>query len=136
MMEVAQKRDISLKIFYINCKLRRVADTEYRLIAQIIKEFGTIIPPTGLPTDEVYNIFLKILEDKEINLLLILDEIDQLVKKAGDEIIYNMTLMININIRYIRLNNLFSIVIPMEFLFRNLLSFLDIYHIKLSDFIL
>jgi len=93
MMEMAKKREIPLSIFYINCKLRRVADTEYRLIAQIAREFGKEIPPTGLPTDEVYNIFIKTLENKKQNLILILDEIDQLVSKAGDEIIYNLTRM-------------------------------------------
>ncbi|MBR9675832.1 ORC1-type DNA replication protein [Candidatus Woesearchaeota archaeon] len=91
MMELSNTKKIPLKIFYINCKLRRVADTEYRLIAQLAREFGKEIPPTGLPTDEVYNIFLKTLESKKQNLILVLDEIDQLIHKAGDEIIYNLT---------------------------------------------
>lgn len=91
MKEISLERNIPLKIFYINCKLKRVADTEYRLIAQLAREFGKEIPPTGLPTDEVYNIFLKALDIKEQNTILILDEIDQLIKKAGDEIIYNLT---------------------------------------------
>lgn len=88
---VAEERNIPLKIFYLNCKLKRIADTEYRLIAQLAREFGKEIPPTGLPTDEVYNIFIKTLEIKEQTVILILDEIDQLVSKAGDEIIYNLT---------------------------------------------
>ncbi|MBR9690361.1 ORC1-type DNA replication protein [Candidatus Woesearchaeota archaeon] len=91
MKKVAEERNISLKILYINCKLKRVADTEYRLIAQLAREFGKEIPPTGLPTDEVYNIFLKSLDKTENNIVLILDEIDQLVAKAGDGILYNIT---------------------------------------------
>jgi len=91
MMKVSLERGIPLKIFYINCKLKRIADTEYRLIAQLAREFGKEIPPTGLPTDEVYNIFVKALEAKEQTIILILDEIDQLIAKAGDEIIYNLT---------------------------------------------
>ncbi len=91
MMNLASEKEVALKIFYINCKLKRVADTEYRLIAQLIREFGMEIPATGLPTDEVYNIFLKIVDAKKQNVILILDEIDQLVAKAGDEIIYNLT---------------------------------------------
>ncbi|MBD3204559.1 ORC1-type DNA replication protein [Candidatus Woesearchaeota archaeon] len=89
--DVADEKKIQVKIIYLNCKLKRVADTEYRLIAQLVREFGKDIPPTGLPTDEVYNIFFKTIEDSEVILLLILDEIDQLVNKAGDEIIYNLT---------------------------------------------
>lgn len=91
MQELAEQKKIPLKIIYINCKLKKVVDTEYRLIAEISKKFGKLIPPTGLPTDEVYNIFFEALDSKEQNVLLILDEIDQLVKKSGDEIIYNLT---------------------------------------------
>ena len=49
--DVAQKKNISLKSIYVNCKLKKVADTEYRLIAQLITLFGQEVPATGLPTD-------------------------------------------------------------------------------------
>ncbi|MGM5480975.1 MAG: ORC1-type DNA replication protein [Nanobdellota archaeon] len=91
MLEVAKQNTVPLKVFYINCKLKRVVDTEYRLIAEIARFFGKTIPATGLPTDEVYNIFYKALEEQEQLLLLVLDEVDHLVKKTGDEIIYNLT---------------------------------------------
>ena len=91
MVKVAEENNIPLKVIYINCKLKRVADTEYRLIAEVARHFGKVIPATGLPTDEIYNIFFKVLDEKEQILLLVLDEIDQLVKKTGDELIYNIT---------------------------------------------
>ena len=91
MTTLAENKKIPLKIIYINCKLKKVADTEYRLVAQLTREFGKEIPPTGLPTEEVYNIFFKTLDDEKRIIILILDEIDQLVKKAGDELIYNLT---------------------------------------------
>lgn len=91
MGDVAEKNNIAIKKIYINCKLKRVADTEYRLIAQLIKEFGQEIPPTGLPTDEVYNIFYKLLDQEKQIVLLVLDEIDQLTRKIGDEMLYNLT---------------------------------------------
>jgi len=91
MKKTAEKNKIDLKIFYLNCKLKKVADTEYRLIAQLAREFGKAIPPTGLPTDEVYNLFYSVLDEKEQTVVLVLDEIDQLVKKAGDGILYNLT---------------------------------------------
>jgi len=77
---IAEERELLIKIIYLNCKLKKVADTEYRLIAQLARELGTQIPPTGLPTDKEKNI-----------VILILDEIDQLVSKAGDEMLYNLT---------------------------------------------
>ena len=91
MQNVAESNNIKCKLIYINCKLKRVADTEYRLIAQLIKEFGEEVPPTGLPTDEVYNIFYSLLDKQTRVVLLVLDEIDQLTKKIGDEILYNLT---------------------------------------------
>ena len=91
MSNIAAQNNLPLKCIYLNCKLKRVADTEYRLIAQLIKEFGQEIPSTGLPTDEVYNIFYKLLDCEKRIVLLVLDEIDQLTKKIGDEILYNLT---------------------------------------------
>jgi len=89
--DIAARELIPIKFIYINCKLKKVADTEYRLIAEMTRLFGRNIPPTGLPTDEVYNIFYKTIEQEKQIVILVLDEIDQLVKKIGDEVIYNLT---------------------------------------------
>lgn len=86
----AEEKQIPLKVLYLNCKLKRVADTEYRLIAQLTREFGKEIPATGLPTDEIYKEFFRTIEEQNKNIIIILDEVDQLVKKAGDEILYNL----------------------------------------------
>ncbi len=91
MSSVAEKNNVLIKFIYINCKLKKSADTEYRLIAQLAREFGKAIPSTGLPTDEVYKIFFEVLGKEKQIVLLFLDEIDQLVKKTGDEILYNLT---------------------------------------------
>ncbi len=93
MMHIAKENNIHLKVFYLNCKMKRVADTEYRLLAQLSREFGIEVPATGLPTDEIYKIFIKALDESQILLIIILDEIDQLVEKTGDEILYNLTRM-------------------------------------------
>jgi len=91
MDKIASDKQISLKIIYANCKLKRIADTEYRLIAHLARFFGRSIPPTGLPTDEVYKIFYDSVDKEKTTLLIVLDEIDQLIKKAGDNILYNLT---------------------------------------------
>jgi archaeal cell division control protein 6 len=89
--EMSKKTNLEIKLCYLNCKLKKVADTEYRLIAELARSVGEDIPPTGLPTDQVYHLFLKKIDKKEQLLILILDEIDQIVKKAGDGILYNLT---------------------------------------------
>ncbi len=105
MENIAKKKKIPLKAIYINCKLRNVADTEYRLIAEIAKELKEDIKEnlseeeekelkihkTGVATTEIYDIFKNVAERNGKTILLILDEIDELVKKIGDEILYNLT---------------------------------------------
>ena len=55
------------------------------------RELGKAIPPTGLPTEEVYRAFFKVLNKQKQNYILVLDEIDQLIKKTGDNALYNLT---------------------------------------------
>ncbi len=89
--EISKQKNIPLKTIYVNCKLKRVADTEYRLIAQLAYALGKSTPPTGLPTDEIYKIFYGAVEKEKCVVLLVLDEIDQIIKRAGDGVIYNLT---------------------------------------------
>jgi cell division control protein 6 len=80
-----------LRVEYLNCKLKKVSDTEYRIFAELIKKLGGNIPATGLPTDQVYKKFLEIIERNEEKLfILILDEIDQAVKKISGDFLYNL----------------------------------------------
>ncbi|HDP73534.1 MAG TPA: AAA family ATPase [Candidatus Woesearchaeota archaeon] len=90
LVEVAKEQSVPLRFLYVNCKLGR-ADTEYRLIAYFCRELGLEVPGTGLPTDEVYNMFYKVVEEKKQMLILVLDEIDQLVFKMGDDVLYTLT---------------------------------------------
>lgn len=91
MLAVSEKRNLPLRSIYLNCKLKKIADTEYRLIAQLSKELGQNIPYTGLPTEEVYKIAFNSIEKEKALILIVLDEIDQLIQKTGDEILYNLT---------------------------------------------
>ncbi|HME87163.1 MAG TPA: ORC1-type DNA replication protein [Candidatus Nanoarchaeia archaeon] len=93
LLSLAKERNITLETLYINCKLKKIADTEYRLIAELIRLLGGTVPSTGLPTEEVYRIFTHIADSKKQLILIILDEIDQLVEKTGDEILYSLTRM-------------------------------------------
>jgi len=79
-----------IKALYLNCKMKRVSDTEYRLIAELSRMLGKDVPATGLPTEEVYKIFYSILDSEQRNIILVLDEIDALIKKTGDDILYSL----------------------------------------------
>ncbi len=88
-----QLEDVSLKlgvrctIHYINCEL---IDTQYRVFASIANALGRNIPMTGLPTDYVYEEMKRALDSKRQVMIIVLDEVDKLVRK-GDEALYNLT---------------------------------------------
>lgn len=87
------KKDLpfNLKIEYLNCKLKKVSDTEYRILAELIKKMGGEVPITGLPTEAVYNKFIEIIDAKKQLIVLILDEIDQTTKRISSDFLYNLT---------------------------------------------
>ncbi len=87
----AASNSIGLKIIYINCKMQKITDTEYRLLAQLIYEFGESVPYTGLPTNELYKKLFRLLESAPKNVIMVLDEVDSLINKIGDEVLYNLT---------------------------------------------
>ncbi len=93
LLETAEKRDYLYPVStaYINCE---ITDTQYRILANLTKQFSEKrVPFTGWPTDKVYKSFLETIDKKKQCIVVILDEIDKLVGKQGDNIIYNMTRM-------------------------------------------
>ncbi len=86
--EAAKNKIITI---YVNCKMKKVADTEYRLFAQMLKDLNEFVPDTGLPTDVLYRRFFAKIEEKKMPVVIVLDEIDALLKKVGDEFLYNLT---------------------------------------------
>ena len=90
-LERARKQNIPIVIEYVNCKLKKVADTEYRILAELIRKLGENVPATGLPTDRIYQKFVEIIDKKKQLIIIVLDEIDQAVKKISDEFLYNLT---------------------------------------------
>jgi archaeal cell division control protein 6 len=88
---VKKDADFKLRIEYLNCKLKKVSDTEYRILAELIKKFGGEVPATGLPTQSVYDKFIETIDSEKQLIVLILDEIDQTTKKISDDFLYNLT---------------------------------------------
>jgi len=51
------------------------------------------VPMTGWPTDRVYNTFFDAVDYQERVVIIMLDEIDKLVEKSGDDTLYNLSRM-------------------------------------------
>jgi cell division control protein 6 len=80
----------NLQIAYVNCKLGKNSETEYRILASLIRAIGGTVPSTGLPTSDVYQRFTDLIDKKKQVVLVVLDEIDQAVEKMSDSFIYSL----------------------------------------------
>ena len=81
----------NMNAIYVNCKLRKVSDTEYRMLAYILREMDFKVPDTGLPTETLYSKLFELVDSKKQIIILALDELDVMINKIGDEILYNLT---------------------------------------------
>jgi cell division control protein 6 len=77
-----------VKVAYVNCRL---AGTEYRVFTSLCSAVDIAVPFTGLATGEVFDRFKKGLEVKTISLIVVLDELDELIKSRGDVLLYELT---------------------------------------------
>jgi cell division control protein 6 len=77
---------------YINCE---VVDTQYGILANIgnrfISDWEEQIPFTGWPTEKVYNRLQEKMDEAPRVAVIILDEIDKLVYKSGDDVLYHLS---------------------------------------------
>jgi cell division control protein 6 len=89
--QIKKEHGFDLRIEYLNCKLKKVSDTEYRILSELIKKLGGEVPSTGLPTQAVYSKFIDLIDTRRQLVVLILDEIDQTVKKISNNFLYNLT---------------------------------------------
>ncbi len=87
LVEAARKMNSNVRIHYINCE---IVDTAYRVLASVAKSLGRSVPMTGWPTDQVYEEVVKGLESSDVRMVIVLDEIDKLAKKA-EEALYSLT---------------------------------------------
>jgi cell division control protein 6 len=87
----AEELDVPVNFHYLNCKLRKVADTEYRILAALIDQLGGSVPATGLPTDQVWNRFIELVDKEKRLIVFTLDEVDQAIKKMSDNFLYSLT---------------------------------------------
>ena len=83
--------DIDLHYIYINCE---ISDTNYGVLQNIgnrfVEEFDSRIPHTGLSKERVYNMLLEKLDEKKRVVIVVLDELDKLVYKSGDDVLYDL----------------------------------------------
>lgn len=78
----------TFRYIYVNT---RNSDTPYRILADILEGLGVRVPFTGISTAELFKRLMSQLRSIKYVLIIVLDEIDAMVKKHGDDLLYRLT---------------------------------------------
>jgi cell division control protein 6 len=84
----AKEYGAQVRFCYINC---RMTGSEYRVFAALSQSVGLSIPFTGLSVGEVFDRFRSGLDQSKIIFIIVLDEVDALIKDRGDSFMYELT---------------------------------------------
>ena len=100
LIEIANKKKVFVKVEHIRCT---DYTTEYQVIAELCNRLGRTVPNRGWTKAEVVNTFrdtfrLRNTYGKKLQLIVILDEIDILLDKDGDGILYTLTRTDNVSV--------------------------------------
>ncbi len=89
---VGMLTDNEVHYVYINCE---IVDTQYGVLQNIgnrfIDKWKEQIPFTGWPLERVHNALRDQIDSKKQVIVVILDEIDKLVYKSGDDVLYHLS---------------------------------------------
>ncbi|PLJ77690.1 Cdc6/Cdc18 family protein [Infirmifilum sp. SLHALR2] len=86
--KIKEKAQNKVDFVYINC---RQNNTSYRVLAELAKHLGVKVPFTGLALGEVMKRLVQGLERRRGIYVVVLDEVDNLVKRNGDDVLYFLT---------------------------------------------
>lgn len=86
--EHAEKQQKAIDWVLVNCRQR---NSESSAVLHIVNHFQPNFPDRGFSITEMLRILRKDLEKRKVHLVIVLDEADMLLKKAGSDIIYKLT---------------------------------------------
>jgi cell division control protein 6 len=86
--DFAEKQQKAVDWVLVNCRQR---NSESSAVLHIVNHFQPNFPDRGFSITEMLRILRKDLEKRKVHLIVVLDEADMLLKKAGSDIIYKLT---------------------------------------------
>jgi cell division control protein 6 len=86
--DFAEKQQKAIDWVLVNCRQR---NSESSAVLHIVNHFQPNFPDRGFSITEMLRILRKDLEKRKVHLVIVLDEADMLLKKAGPDIIYKLT---------------------------------------------
>jgi cell division control protein 6 len=86
--DFAEKQQKAVDWVLVNCRQR---NSESSAVLHVVNHFQPNFPDRGFSITEMLRILRKDLEKRKVHLVIVLDEADMLLKKAGPDIIYKLT---------------------------------------------
>ncbi len=86
-VKIAVKNKVLVKYVHINCRKER---SGYKILLKIIRSFNKNMPKRGYSHQDFIEIITDHLDAQKMHFLLVLDDLDSLIKK-GDELLYDLT---------------------------------------------
>ena len=99
---MAAEKNVNVIPIHINCRLGN-NDTEYRLVSNLCMFFGVEVPTSGLSVNALYKKLISAIDTQDRYVILILDEIERLIQKAGDGVIYTL-LRLNESLKHAKIS--------------------------------
>lgn len=98
LIDAARDKPVTIRVEYVRCT---DFNTEYQVLTYLCQRLGRDVPSRGWTKGEIVNAFRDILKRNlygNLILIVILDEIDILLEKDGDGLLYTLTRTDNIAI--------------------------------------
>jgi cell division control protein 6 len=85
----AKNRKINLQYIHVNC--REAKGSLFMIIKRVLTQFEPEFPKRGFAPEELLHTLMDMLDDKNMHLILALDELEHLIRTEGPTPIYNLT---------------------------------------------
>jgi cell division control protein 6 len=85
----AKQRGINLHYIHVNC--RQYRGSLFLILHQAVLFFHPNFPKRGFSEEELLNILLQVLDEKNAYVILTLDEFESLIEREGSEPVYKLT---------------------------------------------
>jgi cell division control protein 6 len=89
LVRTAKSRKVNLQYIHVNC--REAKGSLFMIIKRVLTQFEPEFPKRGFAPEELLHTLMDMLDDKNIHLILALDELEHLIRIEGQTPIYNLT---------------------------------------------
>jgi cell division control protein 6 len=88
-MREAQERRVNLHFVHVNC--RECKGSLFMILHQVISKFYPNFPRRGYSSTEILQMLIQVLDAKNAFVILVLDELDALIRNEGSDPLYNLS---------------------------------------------